>query len=107
MKKVILMLIPTLFLLVGCTSDNNENLYTIELENEPYEVCGTEIYFSNYAWGNELQISNIIETIVDTCNIDGMNMAKDIIESILYDDEYTIEDIRHKLEEAYDYINEY
>ena len=63
MKKILFLCVCLLFL-TGC---DNKNTYKIEL-NDPYNVCGQEIYFSNDADGNELSMSKIIDTIQNACN---------------------------------------
>lgn len=105
MKKYIF-LVFGLFLLTGCTTDDDYgNTYKIELNDEPYTVCGKEIYFSDDAYDNDLDIERIIETIKESCNVNGAELAKDEVEDILTDDAYTKQDILHHLRDVYNYLN--
>ncbi len=105
MKKVAL-IISIIVCAVGCenVSDNN-NTYKIELGKEPYNICGEDIYFSNDAYGNELNIDRIVETIIETCNVYRVENAKEVIEDILEDDSYTREEIMYHLRDAYNYLD--
>lgn len=100
MKKVLL-LIFCLLLITGCDDEADDNVYKIEL-NEPYNICGEEIYFSNDSFNDELDIERIIEEIKEDCNVDGMQEAKRKIKSILNGNDYTKEEILWHLEDAYD-----
>lgn len=69
-KKILLISIIFILTLTGCSLKKNENLYKIELNKEPYEICGKEIYFSNDSYGDELYINKIIDSIKEACNIE-------------------------------------
>ena len=63
MKKILFLFI-CLFFITGC---NDKDTYKIKI-NDPYEVCGQEVYFSDDADGNEVRMSKIIDTIQEACN---------------------------------------
>lgn len=50
------------------TSKNNDNLYTIDLNNQPYEICGEKIYISNFTDGEEIIVDELISEIEYICN---------------------------------------
>ena len=54
--------------IVSKIDNTPEGVYKVDLKKEPIKVCGEEIYFSNNAYGNELDINDIIDTIQDACN---------------------------------------
>ena len=64
MKKIVLILFCLLFI-TGC---DDENTYKIELNNEPYTICGEDIYFSNFTDSNGLNIGAVIDEINDVCD---------------------------------------
>lgn len=64
MKKILLIIL-ILIVVSGC---QKENEYTIEL-NDPYEVCGEIVYFTNNSNGKEIQIDDIIDDIKYACGI--------------------------------------
>lgn len=45
-----------------------DNIYTIELNSEPYTICGKDIYISNFTYNNELNLSELIDSIEYNCN---------------------------------------
>ena len=50
------------------TSKDEDDIYTIELNNEPYKICGEEIYISNNTNGDEIIVSQLIDEIEYVCN---------------------------------------
>lgn len=68
-KIVIVLSILFIVGLIIYNIDNNpDGVYKVDLRNEPISVCGEEIYFSNDADGDELDIDDIIENIKYACN---------------------------------------
>lgn len=45
------------------TTSKEDNTYTIKLNNEPYTICGKDIYISNFTYNNELNLSELIDSI--------------------------------------------
>jgi hypothetical protein len=67
MKKLLFLIVPVLLLITGCNDPATDNTYKIEL-NDPYIICGREIYFSNDSFNDEVDIDDIVETIQEACN---------------------------------------
>lgn len=67
--KIVIVGIIGLFVwfIISHIDNTPDGVYKVDLRNEPIKVCGEEIYFSNNADGNELDIDNIIEDIEDAC----------------------------------------
>lgn len=38
--------------------------------NDPYNICGEEVYITNNSYGNEMDASTIIEDTLSACGID-------------------------------------
>ena len=96
MKKLILVIL-ILIVASGC---EKENEYTIEL-NDPYEVCGKIVYFSDNSNGKEIRIKNIIDDVKYACKVDKLEEVRDIIGSILYNKNLSRNEILHELSELY------
>lgn len=70
MKKHFFMFLILLLLITGCGNDDNEMyIYKINLDQDPYNICGEKIYFSNYEFNGEINMEDIIKKIYDACNI--------------------------------------
>lgn len=108
MKKIILMI--SLLFICGCKVE--KNIYKIDLSNDPYNICGEKIYFSNDSWDDEIDIDDIIERIYYACDIDNKNEildnyneAKNEIDYLISNsDDYTKEEFINELEYIYDYL---
>lgn len=105
MKKILFLFISLVFI-TGCEFDsNNKNTYKIELDDEPYLVCGKMVWFSNGSWDNELNIESMIETMQETCEVDKIEEVKEDIDILLNDDGLTKQDILWKLKQIQQYLN--
>ena len=69
-EKIIigLLIIGFIYLLFNKNS-LKENEYIIEI-NDPYVICGKEIYFTNNSYDKEINIRNISEDILYACGIE-------------------------------------
>ena len=69
-EKIIigLLIIGFIYLLFNKNS-LKENEYIIEI-NDPYVICGKEIYFTNNSYDKEINIRNISEDILYACCIE-------------------------------------
>ena len=86
---------------------NNDATYTIKLNNEPYSICGKEIYISNDSENNEINIDDIIENAEILCNFQKIETAKEEIEDLLDDDgSYTRNEILQHLQQIYYYLED-
>lgn len=50
------------------TSKEEDNIYTIELNSEPYKICGKDVYISNYTYGEKIIVSELFDDIEYICN---------------------------------------
>lgn len=60
-----------LFLIIldeDTTTKNNDDIYTIELNNEPYKICGENVYISNFTFNDEIIVDELIDEIEYICN---------------------------------------
>lgn len=49
------------------TSKDNDNKYTITLDNNKINVCGEEFYITNYTYNDEILIDDLIKEIEYIC----------------------------------------
>lgn len=50
------------------TAKDNDDIYTIELNKKSYEICGKNIYISNFTHNDEIIFSELIREIEYVCN---------------------------------------
>lgn len=102
---VIIFAIGIIFILNN-NNNGDDKKYTIKLDDEPYYICGKEIYISNDSYNNELDIDNVIENIETLCNFKNIENAKEDIENLLDDDSYSRSEILQRLQQIYYYYLE-
>lgn len=49
------------------TSKDNDNEYTVILDNNKINVCGEEIYITNYTYNDEILINDLIRELEYIC----------------------------------------
>ena len=49
------------------TSKDNDNEYTVNLDDNKINVCGKEIYITNYTYNDEILIDDLIRELEYIC----------------------------------------
>lgn len=106
-EKVCIVGIILLFgwFLLSSIDSKKTDYYKVDLNNEPFEICGQQLYISNYSYENELNFDTIINVINEACNINGINEAKNVLHDVIIDNSYTKEEILYHIQDAYENLN--